>query len=92
MKRVIVRYVDDKGNVSVFATDSMPDDEAEAERKRIQREHAEAGEANRWIEVGPHSVQSRQIQTISVQDPPSGPRVGFADDDDGPRFRRDMKF
>jgi hypothetical protein len=88
--RVIVTYVDDKGNVSVAATDAMPDEEAEALRKRIQNEHIEAGEKNRWIEVGPHSVQSRQIQTIRVQPPVSGPGSHFGDDE--PRFTRDMKF
>jgi hypothetical protein len=91
MKRVIVRYVDDKGNLSVFATDPMPDEEAEAERRRIQTEHAEAGDANRWIEVGPHSVQSRQIQSISVQEPVTGASAYFGEGDE-PYFRRDMKL
>jgi hypothetical protein len=90
MKRVIVKYVDDKGYVSVAATDPMPDEEADAMRKRIQQEHIEAGEKNRWIEVGPHSLQSRQIQTISVEEPLSGPSCG--DGGDRPFFTRDMKF
>lgn len=90
MKRVVVRFLDDKGNISVFATDSMADDEAEALRDRIEREHAEAGSENRWIRVANHSIQSRQIQTISVDEPPS---VAFGFGDEGePFFRRDMKF
>src|SRR5437868_9583070 len=43
MKRVTVRFLDDKGNISVFATDSMPDGDAEALRDSIEREHAQAG-------------------------------------------------
>lgn len=90
MKRVVVRFLDDKGNVSAFATDGMDDDEAEALRDRIEREHAEAGSENRWIRLANHSIKSRQIQTISVEEPPS---VDFGVGNEGePFFRRDMKF
>jgi len=86
MRRVIVRYIDDKGNVSVVATDAMADEEAESQRDRIEREHIEAGEQNRWIRVGEHSIQSRQIQAISLEVPLSMPDV----DPGEPFFRRDM--
>jgi hypothetical protein len=52
MRRVIVRYLDDGDNISVAATEWMPDDEAEALRRRVQQEHIEAGDRNRWIDVG----------------------------------------
>jgi hypothetical protein len=80
VKRVIVRYLEDSGHLSVAASDPMPDEEAEALRQRIQQEHIEAGDKNRWIDVGGESVQSRQIQTISVQEPPGGASSYFGDD------------
>ena len=90
MKRVSVRFLDDKNHVSEFTTDSMPEDEAEALRDRIEKEHAEAGSENSWIRVGNHSIQSRQIQTNSVVEPPSAPIA--ISSDDAPFFRRGMKF
>jgi hypothetical protein len=91
MKRVIVRYIDDKGNLSAVATDAMPDDEAGAVRDRVEAEHSAAGAQNRWIRVGDHSVQSRQIQTISLEEPLTGPTYG-EDYYYEPLFRRDMEF
>jgi hypothetical protein len=73
--------IDDKGKTSIYATDSMADEEAEATRERIEKEHAEAGTTNRWIRVGGHSIQSRQIQTISVDEPPSSYILQLGDDD-----------
>jgi hypothetical protein len=77
-KRLIVRYLGDDKKVSVLATDEMSEEDAEAERKRIQKEHTDAGAANVWIDIGGHSIQSRQIQSISIDDPPSsGASFGF---------------
>lgn len=90
MKRVVVRLLVDDGNASRVVTDFMPDEEAEALRDRVEKEHSEAGTENRWIRVGRHSIQSRQIQTISVEAPrqsaPSAVQRGE------PIFRRDMNF
>ena len=89
MKRVVVRARDDTGQIAAFASDEMTEDAAHAERDRIEREHAEAGSENRWIRVAGHSIQSRQIQTISVEELPS---VDFDFGDEEPFFRRDMQF
>jgi hypothetical protein len=89
MKRVLVRVLDDRGRESFFVTDDMPDEEAEELRDRVEKEHAEAGETNRWIRVGSHSIQSRQIQTISIQEPLS---ADLHHDEGGTFFHRDMKF
>jgi hypothetical protein len=56
-------------------TDWMPDDEAEALRRKAQEDHAAAGDALRWIEVGRHSIQSHDIEVISTESPSPGPRV-----------------
>ena len=91
MTHVSVRIKDDKGKEQVFTTNEMTVDEAEALRHQIEREHIEAGSDNRWIRVGNHSVQSRQIQTISVQEPISISSF-VPDDDDGPFFPRNMRL
>lgn len=54
----------------------MNDEVAEAERTRIEEEHANAGDRNRWIRVGGTSVQSKHLVTIRVEDPPLPPRGG----------------
>ena len=92
MKRLLVHVRDDKGTESVLDTDPMDDEAAEAERKRVEREHAAAGPANTWIRFGRHSVQSRDIFRIEIADDVVGASGYFGDDDEEPPFTRGMSF
>jgi hypothetical protein len=91
MRRVLVHLRDDRGRESVVTSDEMSQEKAEAERGRIEKEHAEAGDTNRWIRVGGSSVQSKHIFSIEVNEPPSS-AIWSPDVDDEPAFRRDMDF
>ena len=68
----------------------MDDEAAEAERRRVEEEHAEAGGQNRWIRLGNVSFQSKELRTIEVSEPPQAD--AHFGDDATPLFRRDMEL
>jgi hypothetical protein len=72
VKILVVHTLDVNGRPQQFRA-SMEDAEAEAERQRVEEEHAAAGDENRWIRFGPHSVQSKTIHAISLESPPAAP-------------------
>jgi hypothetical protein len=73
MKRVVVHLKDSHGKEFVARTDFMEAETAEAERARIEQEHATAGSENRWIRVGDESVQSKHIQRLRLEEKDEGP-------------------
>lgn len=89
VKRLTVYLRDERGNESAVMTDAMDDETAEAERTRIENEHASTGTGeNRWIRVGDDSVQSKHIARIRLDDAsPREPEV-WGD----PDITRDMDF
>src|SRR5438552_2159883 len=89
MLRVVIHLRDERGKESVFATEPMDPAAAEAERTRIEEEHSQAGDKNRWIRIGGTSVQSKDIAVIRIEEPYTAADFGETDE---PFFRRDMKF
>lgn len=70
----------------------MDDSAAEAERTRIEQEHATAGSENDWIRVGSTSVQSKHIVVIQVEDVAKPSLSSYFGDDDGPRITLNTEF
>jgi hypothetical protein len=88
VKRIVVHLKDSHGKEYVAVSDDMDDQAAEAERTRIENEHASAGAENRWIRVGDESVQSKHIARIRLDD--TSPRE--PEQWGGPDISRDMDF